>query len=311
VTAQLRIAIIGFGKIARDQHLPAIVADPSFELAAVVGTRRPGPDGVACFADAGEMLAKADALDAVAISTPPGVRYEIARACLAHGLHCLLEKPPGVTLGEVQALAEVAEANGVTLFTAWHAQHNPAVTAAAELLARRRLESMRIVWREDVRKWHPRQQWIWEPGGLGVFDSGINAFSIASRVVPGPLLVREAELMFPANRQMPIAAEIGFTSPAGKGPMRCTLDWRHQGEECWTIEIAWEGRRLILSAGGSRLELDGKAVAADVPGEYPSLYMRFAELIANGQSEVDLEPLRIAADIFMAGRRTIVDPFDD
>lgn len=308
--APQRIAVIGFGKIAKDQHLPAIAADARFTLAAAVSPRTPGPPGVPCFADTESMLASAD-LDAVAVCTPPSARYEIARLCLERGLHCLLEKPPGVTVGEVQALARLADARGVTLFTTWHAQHNPAVAAAAERLAGRRIESMRIVWREDVRKWHPGQQWIWEPGGFGVFDPGINAFSIASRIMPGPLLVREAELMFPANRAMPIAAEIGLASPAADGPIACTLDWRHQGEESWTIDLVCEEKKLSLTAGGSRLEIDGQAIVTEGRGEYPSIYARFAELIEGRTSEVDLEPLRIAADAFMAARRTTVEPFED
>ena len=32
----IRVAIVGFGKIARDEHLPAILANPNFELAAIV-----------------------------------------------------------------------------------------------------------------------------------------------------------------------------------------------------------------------------------------------------------------------------------
>lgn len=308
--AAQRIAIIGFGKIAQDQHRPAIAADPRFTLAAVVSPRSPGPDGVLCFADTESMLAKAD-LDAVAICTPPSARYDIARLCIERGLDCLLEKPPGLTVGEVQALARLADERGVTLFTTWHAQHNPAVAAAAQRLAGRRIETMRIVWREDVRKWHPGQQWIWEPGGFGVFDPGINAFSIASRIMPGPLLVRDAQLMFPANRQMPIAAEIGMTSPAADGPIACTLDWRHRGGESWTIEVGCEGRTLSLTEGGCRLSVDGEPVESEGPGEYPSLYARFAELIESGTSEVDLEPLRIAADAFMAARRTTIQPFED
>ena len=308
--APLHIGIVGYGKIARDQHVPAIAGNPGFTLAAVVSPRAPGPEGVPCFADEAAMLAQGG-LDAVAICTPPSVRYEIARHCLERGLHCLLEKPPGVTVGEVQALARLAEQRGVTLFTTWHAQHNPAVTAAAERLAGRRIESMRIVWREDVRKWHPGQQWIWEPGGFGVLDPGINAFSIATRIVDGPLLVREAELSFPENRQMPIAAEIGLASPVADGPIACTLDWRHRGEESWTIDLVCEEKRLSLTAGGSRLEVDGKAVAAEGPGEYPALYARFAELVETKASEVDLEPLRLAADAFMAARRRIVEPFED
>ena len=49
---------------------------------------------------------------------------------------------------------------------------------------------MEILWHEDVHKWHPGQQWIWEPGGFGVFDPGINAFSIATKIFPGGLFVQ-------------------------------------------------------------------------------------------------------------------------
>jgi len=307
----IRIAIVGYGKIARDQHVPAIAGNPDFSLAAVVSPRAPGPEGVRCFADTDTLLAKAAGLDALAVCTPPGVRYGIARAALEAGLHVLLEKPPGVTVGEVEELARLAAERKRSLFTTWHAQHNPAVTRLAEALEGQRIEAMRITWREDVRKWHPGQQWIWQPGGFGVFDPGINAFSIASRVVPGALLVTDAELMFPANRQMPIAAELKLASPAADAPISCTLDWRHQGDECWDIDVEAGRRHYLLSAGGSRLAVDGAAVASEGPGEYPSLYRRFAELVPTGQSDIDLQPLRITADAFLAGRRRVVERFDD
>jgi D-galactose 1-dehydrogenase len=41
-----------------------------------------------------------------------------------------------------------------------------------------------------------------------------------------------------------------------------------------------------------------------IGGEYPGIYARFAELIANGTSEVDVEPLRIVADALLVGNRT-------
>ena len=40
---------------------------------------------------------------AVAITTPPSVRHEIARECILAGLHVLLEKPPAATLSEIDA----------------------------------------------------------------------------------------------------------------------------------------------------------------------------------------------------------------
>ena len=174
----IRIAIIGYGKIAADQHVPAIKGNGRFELAAT--SSRSGQGIAQTFADWRELIRSVDGLDAVAITTPPGPRFDIARECVAAGLHCLLEKPPTAGLAEIADLDCQAQALGVSLFTTWHAQHHSTVQAAAQALAGKRIKSMEIHWHEDVRKWHPGQQWVWEPGGFGVFDPGINAFSMAT-----------------------------------------------------------------------------------------------------------------------------------
>ncbi|HEY5722036.1 MAG TPA: Gfo/Idh/MocA family oxidoreductase [Allosphingosinicella sp.] len=307
----IRIGIIGYGKIARDQHVPAIEGDGSFELAATVSRKGQGHPGRPCFPSHKEMIREVADLDAVAICTPPSARYEIARDCLEAGLHCLLEKPPGMSLGEVEELARLAAHRRISLFTTWHAQHGEAVEATAELLARRRIASMRIAWREDVRKWHPGQAWIWEPGGFGVFDPGINALSIATRICPGALFVRSAELDFPAGRQQPIAARLVLESPAADGPIEADFDWRETKGETWTIEtVTDEGRTLMLSGGGATLEVDGEAVETEGAGEYPALYRQFAGLVARNESHVDLAPLRLAAEAFLIGRREEVEPFE-
>jgi D-galactose 1-dehydrogenase len=310
--AAIRIAIVWYGKIARDQHVPAIESDSRFELAATVSRQRQGHPGVPCFASHQEMLEAVPDLDAVAICTPPAPRYPIARDCILAGLHALLEKPPGMSLGEVEELARLADERAVSLFTTWHAQHAPAVAAAEAKLAGRRIRSMRILWREDVRKWHPGQAWIWEPGGFGVFDPGINALSIASRIVPGTLFVRSATLSVPSNRQMPIAASLDLAGPAADGDMTAEFDWRHEGGEAWTIEIVTEaGEHMILSDGGARLSIDGKEIQPEGLAEYPSLYASFAELIEGHSSHVDLAPLRLTAEAFLLGRRIAVEPFEE
>jgi predicted dehydrogenase len=306
----LRIAIIGFGKIAADQHVPAIEANSRFTLVAT--SSRTGQGTASRFTEWRELLDKTDGLEAVAITTPPSVRYEIARECLNRGLHSLLEKPPADTLGEIADLAALAEARQVTLFTTWHAQHNPAVAAAAEALAGKRIAAMSIVWHEDVRKWHPGQRWIWEPGGFGVFDPGVNAFSIATKIFPGTLLVSQADLQFPAGAQTPIAAEIEFASPAADGPLKCSLDWRRSEGEEWTIAIRTvDGLDLQLEDGGSRLSIGGQPHSARGPGEYPDIYREFAELIDERRSHVDVAPLRLVADCLLAGRRHNVEALPD
>jgi predicted dehydrogenase len=305
----LKIAIMGFGKIAADQHVPSIAGNPRLELVATSSRSNTGPQP--SFTDWRRLLREVDGLEAVAITTPPSVRYEIARECIEAGLHCLLEKPPTDTLSEIHDLACLAEGREVTLFTSWHAQHNPAVTAAAEALAGKRIASMEIMWHEDVRKWHPGQQWIWEPGGFGVFDPGINAFSIATKIFPGALFIREAELIYPEGKQTPIAAEIRFASPVADGELSCSLDWRRSEGEEWTIEVqTGDGMRLKLSEGGSRLEIDGEGRASEGAGEYPDLYAQFVDLIDARRSHVDVAPLRLVSDTFLLGRRSSVEAFE-
>lgn len=302
----IRIAIIGYGKIAKDQHVPSIAADPRFELVAV-STRSGDPGlGLPCFAQTDELFARmAGKLDAVAICTPPIVRHAIAVAALEAGLDVMLEKPPAATLGEIEHLETIATARGRTLFAAWHSQHAAAVPAAAALLAGRQVTALDISWREDVRKWHPGQEWIWAPGGFGVFDPGINALSIATRILPEPLFVREAQLLVPANKQAPIAARLVFSDPG----FAAEMDWRHPEGEEWTIHITTGEGAVELRDGGARLLVDGVERPVESRGEYPGLYDRFATLIAARESEVDREPLRIVADAFLVGSRETVEPF--
>lgn len=306
----IRIAIVGYGKIARDQHVPSIAGDPRFRLAAVVSPRAPADAGVPVFPSHEAMLAAmADELDAVAICTPPTVRLAIARAAFAAGLDVLLEKPPAATLGEIEEMERLGHEAGQTLFTAWHSQHAAAVAAARAALAGKKIRALQIDWHEDVRKWHPGQEWIWAPGGFGVFDPGINALSIATRILPSRLFVREATLSFPQNRQTPIAARIAFEGEAGR--LGADLDWRCTEGERWTIRVATEeGTTLELLDGGARMTVDGEPREIGTSGEYPALYARFAELVQARQSEVDREPLRIVADAFLVGRREIVEPFE-
>ncbi|REI74248.1 Gfo/Idh/MocA family protein, partial [Klebsiella variicola] len=130
------------------------------------------------------MLAAEQELQAVSLCTPPQVRFAQARTALAAGKHVMLEKPPGASGSEVGLPAQMARERGRTLFASWHSRHAPGVEAARAWLAERAIFSVDVQWKEDVRRWHPNQQWIWEPGGLGVFDPGINALSILTRILP-------------------------------------------------------------------------------------------------------------------------------
>ena len=304
----IRLGIVGVGKIARDQHLPAIADNPSFALVATA-SRHGGVDGLVNFESIEAMLADGPALDAVAICTPPQGRHAIARAALEAGLDVLLEKPPGATVGEVADLAAFAASNGRTLFTSWHSREAAAVEPARQWLAERAITALRIVWKEDVRVWHPGQEWIFAAGGLGVFDPAINALSIVTRILPKALILDSAELAFPANRDAPIAATLAM-SYDGDVPVTADLDFLQTGPQSWDVIVETDEGTLMLSHGGATLTIDGAPVALGAHEEYPRLYRRFAKLIERRESDVDVTPFQIAADAFLIGRRRTVEPFD-
>jgi D-galactose 1-dehydrogenase len=308
-----KLGVIGLGKIAHDQHLPAIKANPAFELIAVSSQRGIAVEGVPhAFKSWRDMLERLPDLDAVSICTPPQPRHAIARAALQAGKHVLLEKPPAATLSELADLEGIAQETGKTLFTTWHSQYNKAAEEARKLLSGRSVARLRVIWKEDVREWHPGQAWIWEAGAFGVFDPGINALAILTRIMPAALFIRRAELAFPSNKETPIAATLELGAGEPQEELRAEFDWRHRGEPTWDMTIVTgDGAELKLLKGASRLERDGKLVVDEPPAEYQGIYRRFEELLREGRSEVHVEPLRLVADAFMLGRRSLVEPFSD
>ena len=301
----MQVALVGIGKIAVDQHVPAIAASPDWELAATV-SRSGTVDGVQAFTDFATMLAQRPDIPVVSLCLPPQPRFPYAETALKAGRHVMLEKPPGQTLAEVHALQALAQANGVSLYATWHSRMAHGVAGAKAWLAGRTVIRAHITWREDVYKWHPGQDWVFEPGGMGVFDPGINALSILTEILPAPVHLTAATLTFPENRQTPIAASLTFS-----GNVTADFDWRQTGPQTWDIEVDTDAGKLALRMGGNVLEVDGKAVAGEntIMGEYPALYARMAALVAKGQSDVDLAPMVHVADAMTLGKRLYTDAF--
>lgn len=305
----IRLGLVGYGKIAQDQHVPAINANPGFQLVSVATQGQPCP-GVENFHTLSELLEHGPQVDAIAFCTPPQGRFALVQQALAAGKHVLVEKPPCATLGEALALVDQAAAKGVSALFAWHSRYAPGIETARDWLASRTLQSVQIDWKEDVRKWHPGQTWIWQPGGLGVFDPGINALSIVTHLLPHPLFVESAELRVPDNCQSPIAASIKMAD-ARQLDVRAEFDFDHGHDELWSIEIRCAEGVLRLDNGGALLSIDGVRQTVSEEGEYAAVYRHFQQLIADKASDVDVQPLRLVADSFFVGSRVAVEAFYD
>ena len=307
---RLKTGLLGIGKIARDQHIPALAANSHFDLVACA-SRNATVDGVANFPDLESMLAGVPDLACISICTPPQAHFDAALTALRAGKHVMLEKPPTATTRQIALLAEEAAHCGRTLFQTWHSRFAAGVDAARDWLRTRKLVSGKITWKEDVHFWHPGQRWIWEPGGFGVFDPGINALSVLTEVLADEVSLSRARLDFPENQQAPIAADLALRTTSGVD-IAAEFDFRQKGEQSWDIELVTNNGRLVLSRGGADLTIDGKWVTLDegLAGEYPRLYDRFATLCLAGKSEVDWRPFQLVADAFLVGERRIVAPHE-
>ncbi|KJS08776.1 MAG: D-galactose 1-dehydrogenase [Hoeflea sp. BRH_c9] len=307
-----KIALVGIGKIARDQHIPAIQASPDWQLAATV-SRHGTVGGIQAFDDFAAMLDARPDIGVVSLCMPPVPRFDYASAAIEAGRHVMLEKPPGATLSECHALEAMAREAGVSIYATWHSREAAMVSTAKAWLVGKRLTSLVVTWKEDVRKWHPGQSWIWQAGGLGVFDPGINALSIVTEILADPIHLTSSELLIPENCETPIAAHMAFAHPHG-ARVTADFDFRQQGDQFWNIAIETDQGHLVLSDGGAKLVIDGHAqsTATDgnpLQGEYPRLYANMARLVRDGAIDMDLSPMAHVADAFLLGRRVTVEPF--
>lgn len=303
------IGIVGFGEIARREHAAAIAATDGLCLTAVADPADCLATVPVC-ASLEKMLADYPQIQAVALCMPPSARASAAREAILAGRHVLLEKPPCATFAEAQALRELAGAEGVSLMTAWHSQEGAAVGPARDWLRGKTVRSVRVIWKEDVRVWHPGQTWIWQKGGFGVFDPGINALSILTTILPGTLDVQESALHVPANCATPIAASLSLKGEQGLS-ISVEFDFLQTGPQSWDIHIETDQGRALLSGGGNSLTVEGRRFELPPQAEYPALYARFAKLIRERRSHVDLEPLRLTEQALAKGRIRLVEPFEE
>lgn len=307
----MKIALVGIGKIAEDQHVPALRDSADWDLAATV-SRHGSVEGVEAFTDFGEMLEARPDIRVVSLCLPPVPRFDYAMQALKAGRHVMLEKPPGATLAECHALERQARADKLSLYATWHSRQADMVASAKDWLADKTLKSLTVTWKEDVRRWHPGQEWIWEPGGLGVFDPGINALSIVTEILPHDIHVTDATLKVPSNRQTPIAVDLAFHHP-GRAEVSAVFDWRQEGDQIWTIEAETDAGKLTLTDGGAKMDVDGETTGTASPlgGEYPRLYAQMADLVNGGGVDMDLRPMTLVADAYTLGKRVTVDAFEE
>ena len=146
-----RIALIGAGWWGVEIYVPAMMAHPDIELAAI-NRRNPealekilevhrGPKG---YVDYREMLAK-EKLDAVVITSPHTVHFEHAKAALEAGCHVLIDKPMTTSAKDARELVTLAQSLGKEIVIPYGYNYKDFATEAAGLIATGRIGEIRHI----------------------------------------------------------------------------------------------------------------------------------------------------------------------
>jgi hypothetical protein len=98
---------------------------------------------------------------------------------------------------------------------------------------------------------------------------------------------------------------------ASGASIEAVFDWRQTGPQTWDIAVETDEGALLLSDGGNRLTVNGDIIMQEPDGEYPAMYRRFVQLVADKAIDADTAPLRLVADAFLCGRHCPTAAFDD
>lgn len=135
-----RIGLMGCGTVAGYGHIPAILATPGLQLAAVYDPDRkrlaavrqehgdiPAFDSTDAFFAAG--------LDAVVITSPAPNHYENVAESAKYNLPVLCEKPLAISLDEAQAIVDLMERAQLPLYVAYNYRFSPCALTIKLLVA--------------------------------------------------------------------------------------------------------------------------------------------------------------------------------
>ncbi|MGB3937331.1 MAG: Gfo/Idh/MocA family oxidoreductase [Burkholderiales bacterium] len=136
--AKTRVAVFGVGYMGKF-HAEKFAASAAAELVAVAdadGARAGEIAGALGCARATDYRALLGKIDAACVAVPTERHHEAVRACLAAGVHVLVEKPIARTLVEADELLELAKQKDLVLQVGHLQRFNPAFQALAADAAR-------------------------------------------------------------------------------------------------------------------------------------------------------------------------------
>lgn len=306
----VNLGIIGFGNIG-SVHFDALTksGQSDFKIQAISDFNPRSFNNVHFYENYRDLLNE-PTIQAVSINTPPNTHYQLVMDALEAGKHVLVEKPPTLTVKQCDQMISFAVQKEKVLFMAFHARYNPAVAAASSELKGKNIKNIDIQYAEYALTYHSPDGWIFDPevaGGGVLMDSGINALSIVTAVLPDlpGLSVREAQFQKANGFRVETEADVAF-SFGGKGMGKITMDWMHQGPEVRKItfgtdqgEYSVDIVKNIFSKNSDVLvDVDTTREAVDQESEYRGVYQDFARHLLLGDSLTSTKELTFIKEAY-------------
>lgn len=139
MSGKIRLGIIGCGAIAEGAHLPAALALPDVELAALSDTSGPRLRqiqtdfglGPITYTDFRNTFSK---VDAVILALPNTLHAPVGCEFLSRGIHVLCEKPLASTSNDCSSMCSAAEKSGAILAVGYVTRFHPSTELTRELM---------------------------------------------------------------------------------------------------------------------------------------------------------------------------------
>lgn len=183
VERPLRVGVVGVG-VMGSNHARVFAGLPGVELVGVADPDRKQTDFVArtlgckALASVEEMLDLK--VDAITIAAPTHLHRDIALACIARGVHVMVEKPIASSVEEGNEIIAAARKAGVTLMVGHVERFNPAVEAIKDAIRNEDILSIAIT---RVGPFPPRMSNVGVVIDLAVHDIDLICWFTDSEIV--------------------------------------------------------------------------------------------------------------------------------
>jgi predicted dehydrogenase len=265
----LRGAIIGFGNVAENAHLPVWQRNPHFCIKAVVepdpGRARKAQEllPAARVFQSVEGIFCGNGFDFVDICTPPRFHEDLVLASCRSGLHVFCEKPLTTSLRNLARIQEAASGSKRVVFTVNNWKHAPLWVKTCELIQENRIGPVRSISMNVLRESSSgggSSNWRSDPGlacgGITIDHGWHNLYLILSMVREAPLSIQARMEPFPGGSSgLEETVELIIRFPLAEA--RLYLTWRAPCRrnfgtvegECGTLSI--DDDHILLVSKGS------------------------------------------------------------